>query len=32
MSLCCEILGWGEFDVRKLEEILDEYDIELDEL
>ena len=32
MSLCCKILGWGEFDVRKLEEILDEYDIELDEL
>jgi len=32
MSLCCEILGWLPLDVKKLEEILDEYDIELDEL
>jgi hypothetical protein len=30
MSLCCYILGWGSLDVRKLEKLLDEYNIDIE--
>jgi len=32
MSICCEVLGWGRFDVKALEDIMEEYGLNKEEL
>jgi len=29
MCLCCNILGWGSLDVEKLENLIEEYDLDI---